>query len=139
MVYEKSCGAVIFTTINNQIHYLLIKRISGFYGFPKGHVENKETEEETALREIQEEVGIKATLISGFKTEDEYVLPRKKNVKKRVVYFLGYYQNQDIHYQKEEVSDAILVEFENAIQLLQFESSKRIITEANRFLSGEAI
>ena len=100
-------------------------------------MENKETEEETALREIQEEVGIKVTLIPGFKTEDEYVLPRKKNVKKRVVYFLGYYQNQDIHYQKEEVSDAVLVEFENAIQLLQFESSKRIITEANRFLLGE--
>lgn len=139
MIYEKSCGAVIFTTINNQIHYLLIKSIPGVYGFPKGHVENKETEEETALREIQEEVGIKATLISGFKTEDEYVLPRKKNVKKRVVYFLGYYQNQDIHYQKEEVSDAILVDYESAIQLLQFESSKRIITEANRFLSGEAI
>ena len=139
MIYEKSCGAVIFTNMNNRIHYLLIKSLSGVYGFPKGHVENKETEEETALREIQEEVGIKATLISGFKTEDEYVLPRKKNVKKRVVYFLGYYQNQDIHYQKEEVSDAILVDYESAIQLLQFESSKRILIEANRFLSGEAI
>ena len=34
--YEKSCGAVVFTRINNNIMYLLIQNLEGIYGFPKG-------------------------------------------------------------------------------------------------------
>ena len=55
MDYEKSFGAVVFTRINNNIKYLLIQNLEGIYGFPKGHVEKEEKEEETALREIYEE------------------------------------------------------------------------------------
>ena len=51
MKYEKSCGVVTYILINNEIHYLLVKQTNGFVSFPKGHVENNETEEEIALRE----------------------------------------------------------------------------------------
>ena len=34
----------------------------GHWAFPKGHVEKKETEPETALREIKEETGLKVEL-----------------------------------------------------------------------------
>lgn len=39
MIYEKSCGAVVFIRMNNEIQYLLIRNLTGIYGFPKGHVE----------------------------------------------------------------------------------------------------
>ena len=89
MIYEKSCGAVVFTRINNQIKYLLIRNLTGIYGFPKGHVEQGETEEETALREVFEEVGLAVKLLPGFRSQDEHPIPQKENTIKQIVYFLA--------------------------------------------------
>ena len=72
MKYEKSCGAVVFTRVDGEIRYLLIKSLTGTYGFPKGHVEAGETEIQTARREIFEEVGLSVELLSGFRREDKY-------------------------------------------------------------------
>ena len=137
MKYEKSCGAVVFTRINNEIKYLIIRSLTGIYGFPKGHSEKNESEEETALREVLEETGIKINLVPNFRSEDEYPLPKKENTAKRVVYFLGEYQNQEITYQKEELTGAALEDYESAMALLQFEGVKRILTEANSFLCSQ--
>ena len=136
MNYEKSCGAVVFTKIDNCIKYLLIQNLTGIYGFPKGYVEDGESEIQTALREVFEEVGIKVELINGFRTEDEHLIPHKENTMKKIVYFLGEYSNQDFSYQKEELSNAELVDYETALTLFQFESSKRILKEANDFLTN---
>ncbi len=136
MKYEKSCGAVVFTRINNKIKYLLIRNLTGIYGFPKGHVEQDETEEQTALREVVEEVGIAVNLLSGFRSEDEYPISQKENTIKKIVYFLGEYSNQKFTYQKEELMNALLLDYETAMTLFQFESNKRILSEANNFLLG---
>ena len=134
MIYEKSCGAVVFTRMNNEIQYLLIRNLTGIYGFPKGHVEQGETEEQTALREVFEEVGLAVKLVSGFRSEDEHPIPQKENTMKQIVYFLGEYSNQEFTYQKEELTDALLTDYETSMTLFQFDSSKRILTEANNFL-----
>ena len=128
MMYEKSCGAVIFTRINNEIQYLLIRNLTGIYGFPKGHVEQGETEEQTALREVFEEVGLAVKLVPGFRSEDEHPIPQKENTMKQIVYFLGEYSNQEFTYQIEELTDALLTDYETAMTLFQFDSSKRILT-----------
>ena len=52
MKYEVSGGAVVFTRQKDEILYVIIQSIEGYYGFPKGHIEKNETEEEAALREI---------------------------------------------------------------------------------------
>lgn len=137
MVYEKSCGAVVFTREGGEIRYLVIKSLMGIYGFPKGHVEQGETEEQTALREVFEETGISVSLLSGFRVEEEYPLPQKEDTIKRVVYFLGEYCDQEPHYQASELTDALLVDYETAMILFQFDSSRRILSEANKFLSGK--
>ena len=58
MKYEKSCGAIVYTNINGKRLYLVEQMLDGHWGVPKGHVEENEKEEETALREIKEEVGL---------------------------------------------------------------------------------
>ena len=136
MIYEKSCGAIVFTRMNNEIKYLLIRNLEGIYGFPKGHIEQGETEEETALREVFEEVGLSVKLLPGFRYVDEHPIPQKENTIKQIVYFLGEYCNQEFTYQKEELTDALLLDYETAMTLFQFESSKRILSEVNNFLSG---
>lgn len=134
MNYEKSCGAVIFTEVRGEMKYLLIKSPRGVYGFPKGHTEGSETETETALREVREETGLKIRLLDGFRAADEYPLPPKRDTVKQVIYFLGTFEHQKIVCQKGEVSGAFLVSYPEAMQLLQFDSAKRILTEANNFL-----
>ena len=134
MEYEKSCGAVVYTKANGIIKYVLIQQLQGFWGFPKGHVEKGETEEQTALREIYEEVHLKVNILNGFRSTDEYALPDKENVIKQVVYFCAEYSSQDIIPQDAEILRTSLVPYEEALQLLTFESSKRILREVNGFL-----
>ena len=72
MLTEKSCGAVVFTRIDNEIKYLIIESEEGFYGFSKGHMENGESEHETAHREIKEETGADVIILDGFRTTDSH-------------------------------------------------------------------
>ena len=136
MQYEKSCGAVVFTRLNGEIRYVLAQNLEGYYGFPKGHAEAGETEEQTALREIREEVGLCPRLIEGFRAESEHPLPNKPDVIKQVVYFLAEYENQEIVSQKEELLSAPLVSFDEAMKLFVFDSNKQILTQAQTFLQN---
>ena len=135
MTYEKSCGAVVFTRINGEIRYVLVQQVEGFHGFPKGHMEEGETEEETALREIYEEVGLRVKLIEGFRAYEEHPLPKKPGVMKQVVYFLAEYEDQTIVYQQEEVMAAPVLPYEEAMNCFEYENNKRILKEANEFLT----
>ena len=90
MLKEFSCGAVICKMENNSPLFLLVlSKISEKWGFPKGRVENGETEIETARREIFEETGIRnLKFINNFRWEDVYMI-KDKSVEKRNVYFLA--------------------------------------------------
>jgi len=134
MQYEVSSGAVVFTRKDNNIYFVIVKSLEGFYGFPKGHIEGNETEEETALREISEEIGIRPQILEGFRTTDEYLIPNKKDVIKRIIYFVAEYDNQHLCYQEEELDGAYLMTYEEAMNVFQFESSKRILNEAKEFI-----
>ena len=134
MQYEVSSGAVVFTRKDNEIYFVIVKSLEGFYGFPKGHIEGNETEEETALREIYEEVGIIPQILTGFRTTDEYPIPNKKDVIKKIIYFVAGYDNQQLCYQEEELEDAYLMTYEEAMNAFQFESLKRILNEAKEFI-----
>ena len=137
MIYEKACGAVVYRILNGRIHYVIIQQQEGFHGFPKEHVEKNETEEETALREIYEEVGLRPTLIKGFKVIDEYPLLRKQHVIKQVVYFLAEYSSQAIIIQEEELLGAMLLPYEEAIKILDYESSRKVLAQADHFLLAQ--
>lgn len=134
MTYETSCGAVVFTRRGGEILYVIIRSIEGYYGFPKGHMEGDETPEQTALREIREEVGLTPRLIDGFRTEEEHRLPKKPNVMKRVIYFVAEYEDQPIVPQKEELLSAQLLPYDQARALFQFENTKEILDQAKAFI-----
>ena len=133
---EHSCGAVLYTRIDDVIHYVIIETYTGSRGFPKGHIEAGETEEETALREIREEVGIRATLIPGFREEDEYPLPNARGTRKHVTYFLAVYSDQTIVPQDLELENAFLMPFEEAYAAIRFENARKILKAADDFIRG---
>ncbi|MGG7144181.1 NUDIX domain-containing protein [Clostridium nigeriense] len=134
MQYEVSSGAVVFTRKENDIYFVIVKSLEGDYGFPKGHIEGAETEEETALREVYEEIGVRAQIIESFRTTDEYIIPNKKEIIKKVIYFVAEYDNQQICYQEDELEGAYLMRYEESMEVLHFDSSKRILREAKVFI-----
>ena len=134
MQYEKSCGGVVFTRKDGNIHYVIIQHLGGHWGFPKGHMEPGEEEKTTALREIREEIGVCAKLADGFRIVEEYPLPGKTGVTKQVVYFLAEYSGQEIRYQKEELRGACLLPYAEAYRRLTYAETKHILAEANQFL-----
>ena len=69
MRYEKSCGAIVYRIIDNEIHYLILQSLEpdSYWGFAKGHTEPSETEEETCIREVFEETSSKDMLDKGDK------------------------------------------------------------------------
>ena len=133
---ETSCGAVVFTQEGDELRFVIIRSITGCYGFPKGHIERGETEQQTALREIKEETGLDVTLIDGFRTTDSYVWARNRrpDIHKNVIYFLGTFQGQTPIPQESEISAVALMRYEDAMAVLPFEGVRRILTEANEFL-----
>lgn len=136
MNFEKSCGALVFTREDGEIRYVIQRSLEGVYGFPKGHMEPGETEEETALREIREEAGLTVRLIPGYRETVEYPLPKKPGTMKRVVYFLAEYENQPLVPQPEEIMSAVLMEYEDAMVVLPYEYQKRMLARARDLLVG---
>lgn len=131
---EKSCGAVIFTRDKEEIKFVIIKDLEGNYGFPKGHVEDHETELQTALREVKEEVGLDVDIIEGFKTFDVYLTGKNKEIVKTVIYFLATYCNQPLVVQKDEIDSILLLNFKQSLQKLKFKGAKKVLSEAYEYI-----
>ena len=138
MKQEKSCGAVVFTRENGAIRYVIIESIYHFLGFPKGHVEDGETEEATARREVLEETGLAVSLIDGFRMEDKYSFRIGSEIlEKQVVYFLGEYEHQVPRAQESELSAIYLFDYNTALASLKFDTQKEILRAAHERVMKE--
>ena len=134
---EKSCGTIPYTINNGKIYYLLVKSKNNICGFPKGHVEANETEEETALRETWEETSLKVKIKMHFRHEMSYEV-NNGNIK-IVVYFLANFQNQTPKRNKDfEDFEYLILPFDSAIQELTFENTRQMLKLANDFLMNAA-
>ena len=136
MEYIKSCGFVAFKRENNENYYLIVKSTNGDVGFPKGHVENGESELETATRELKEETGIDVVPIPDFRHKIEYPLPRVQNTIKQAVYFLGKCVSDCIVCQANEVSKANFLCYEDALRALTFKETRAILECAESFINS---
>ena len=136
MTYEKSCGFVAYTETDDARLYLIIRASNNEYGFPKGHMEPGESEYETAARELKEETNVAVQVIDGFRRQIEYELPNKENVIKQSIYFLGKCTSLDFICQEGEVSEVLVLPIEEALKLLSFEDTKKILREADTYLDG---
>lgn len=127
---ERSCGAVVVTTKDSGRHYVLVK--GGYVGLPKGHMEQGESERETALREVQEETCVRAKILPGFRRTVQYHLPSGND--KRVVYFLAEYDHQEAHRNPEEFLKVMVLPYQEALRALTFENDRMTLRAAERFM-----
>ncbi len=133
MKKEKSCGAVVYRRAEDGYEILLVKHINGgHWSFPKGHVENGETEYETAHREILEETGISVYLDDAFRETVTY--SPLKDVMKEVVYFAATPTRGEAAAQPEEITEARWVSAEQALELLTHDANKMVLKRAIEYI-----
>lgn len=134
MIFEKSCGAVVYRRHHGNLEILLIRHLnSEHWSFPKGHMEEGENEEETAVREVLEETSIEIVLDPSFRETVTY-FPRK-DTQKVVVYFIGRAKNFEFTPGKNEISEVRWVDVGYAHQLLTYENDKVIVNKAKAVIA----
>lgn len=137
MIREKSCGAVVFTVRNGKRLYLVEHMVKGHTSICKGHVEGKETEYETAVREIREETALNVRFIDGFRHSIEY--SPCEGCMKEVVFFLARSEGTDTVSQPEEVTSCDWLPLEEALTALTHRSDRETVLEADRFLNSRIV
>jgi 8-oxo-dGTP pyrophosphatase MutT (NUDIX family) len=145
---EKSAGAIIFYIEDNrEVKYLLLKHKAGSFDFAKGLVEKNEKLEQAALRECQEETGIKELeLVPGFKETIKFFFKVKydyqvkrglkagQTVLKFVTYFLARSKTKNVKISFEHESYEWLTYDEIIGRLKKRKESQKLLEKANNLL-----
>ena len=129
MNFEKSCGALVVRREADNYYILMIRhKAGGNRSFPKGHVEEGETEYETALREVMEETSSRIAIVSDFRATVNY--RPSPGVIKEVVYFLAFTTSADIKAREGEIAEVEWVPLEKAEDCLAHENDKNVFRAA---------
>ena len=133
MIREKSCGAVVYKN-ESTVKFLVEYMKQGHISLPKGHVENNETEVETAFREIKEETSLDVNIDTNFREVISY--SPKDGVIKDVVFFIAkvksFNEPKDNH--DDEVKELKFLSFEEAYSLLTYHDDKKVLKKAYEYL-----
>jgi 8-oxo-dGTP pyrophosphatase MutT (NUDIX family) len=106
--------------------YLLVESRAhpGTWVLPKGHIEPGETPEMTAVREVEEEAGVRAAVIAPA-GESAYAVGGRRV---RVVFFLMRYEG-DVSPHEDRLS--VWRGCEEARRMLSFDDARGVLTQAH--------
>jgi len=139
---ETSCGAILYYLENSQPKYLAIQhKNGGHWAFAKGHVEENESEKETALREIKEETGLDSvTLDTNFREVTSYF--PKAEVEKRVIYFIAEVskeQAEKVVNQEAEVLESDWLQYNDALDIITYQNDRELLEKAHNYVNSHKL
>ena len=97
---------------------------------PKGHLDDEETAEEAAIREVREEGGVEADLISHLGDVRYWYRRRGRAVPKRVSFYLFRYRSGDPADHDDEVEEARWMPLREASTALSYEGERQMVMRA---------
>lgn len=128
MKREFSAGGIVF---NDQGQVLVTEHSQNkHWSFPKGLIDKGQTTEEAALREVREEGGVVAEIISKIGYNKYVYTFEGEKIFKVVTYFLMKYVSGDIKDHDWEVSDIGWFSPEDALAQLSFSQDKELLKKA---------
>jgi bis(5'-nucleosidyl)-tetraphosphatase len=125
---EKSFGTIALKKIEGIWYTFLVKNKSGnHWGFPKGHANEDESFQETAIRELEEETNLKfIKYLSENTLEEKYTFFREnQKIFKTVLYYLSLVEGKG-NITSDEISDGKWVKVSEAKDLITYNASKEI-------------
>ena len=133
MSHAVSCGGIV--VFRGKV-LVLYKNYKGRYEgwvLPKGTVEEGEEYPETALREVREETGARASIVKLIGTSQYSFTVPEGEVEKEVHWYLMMGENYYSKPQREEYfMDSGYYKYHEAIHLLKFPNERQILEKAYR-------
>lgn len=138
-VREVSAGGVMYRKHNDEIQIALI-HVRNRWGLPKGHVEERERIEETALREVREETGLEGRVVKKlgdirYAYRDKTKEGEPIRIYKRVHFYLLRYLKGDVRDHDHEVDEARWFPMDQVIKNLKFATERKMVHRALSILS----
>jgi 8-oxo-dGTP pyrophosphatase MutT (NUDIX family) len=135
MKEDRSFGIVLVFREEEDL-FLIVKHTAGHWGFPKGHKEAYENDQETALRELKEETGIvKCRIINMPTIHEEYIYSEGNiEIHKIVKYFVGFTEDKEVKLLESELVEYKWATYEEAMNTLSYDNNKEVLKEAVKYL-----
>ncbi len=138
MKFEFSAGGVIYKKEGEKV-FVLVAQHSYHHGwvFPKGLIGDRiqgEKKEETALREVLEETGIKGKILQSLKPVTYCYNFEDEKIKKTVYYFLMQYLEGDITQHDKEMENVEWLPMDEVENRLTYKSDKNVWQEAKKLI-----
>lgn len=133
LIFQTSAGGVVFRKHNRRKEIVLVTLKNGtVWCLPKGLVNEGETPEITALREVEEETGIKAKIIDKLGEISYWYYMKEENArcKKTVHFYLMECINGDTSKHDWEVESVQWLPIEEAMKKATYKGEKEIIKSA---------
>lgn len=131
---EISAGGIVYKKSENVLWLVCQHSQHKGWVFPKGLVgdmKKNESKEAAAIRETEEESGVKARIVAPLKKLAEYFYTFEgQTVKKTVYYYLMEYISGDPKKHDWEMSDARFVQEDEVRKLLTYRSDKQAFEQA---------
>lgn len=126
-----SAGGIIVRDFDGE-KKVLVTQHSKHHGwdFPKGHIELGESAQQAAVREVEEETGVKAEIIEKVGATEYFYWEEGSKVLKTVVYFLMKYIGEGKATTAFEVSDMAWLKPEEVEEKLTFKDTKQLWEKA---------
>lgn len=135
---EKKAGAVVYAIHDGNIYFAFVHDVFGYWTLSKGGIEEGENEEQGAIREIKEEMGLDMT-IKELLGRNEYIAshPEKGKIRKQVIFFLGESEYKDIVLEKGTggLDDARWFKMEEVPELKMYDNMIPLLTKAVEILT----
>lgn len=134
---EHSSGGAVVALRDGIPHVAMIAtRGRSRWGLPKGAVAKGETSQEAALREVQEETGLEATIVKPLDTIEYFFRAGDALIRKRVDFYLMRHTGGTMTPQLSEVDDVEWVPLSEAIGRASFDSEKKLLEAAQQSLDA---
>lgn len=130
-----SAGGVAYRKRAGRIEIALISvGDDGRWQLPKGLVDKGESTEQAAVREVREEAGIQAEVVQRIDKVEYWYFGneegRRVRYHKLVYFYLLRYVSGDVGDHDWEVNDARWVEIGEALEMMAFESERKVVAKA---------
>jgi 8-oxo-dGTP pyrophosphatase MutT (NUDIX family) len=140
MKLEFSAGGIVIKNEADKV-FILVSQHSQHHGwvFPKGligdHIKG-EKKEDTAMREVEEETGVKGKIIRTLSPVEYWYVFNGKKIKKTVYYFLMEFISGDITKHDFEMENVEWLEKNEVENRLTYPSDKKVWQEAKQDLTA---
>ena len=129
-----SAGLILFRVVDGERLYLLLHYPHGHWDFVKGKIEEGESKQEAALRELEEETGLEADIMDGFEEQLSYVFREEDELIEKTVYFLiAQTSSEEIELSHEHIDFSWLA-YNQAEGQLTFANAKEVLKKAELFI-----